>query len=213
MTIEDLIACGERLERPCLHLVEASHGADAVWGGKHRDLNDSFDLILSLHPGLFEKIGLKVSRSFALVTWKDSEGDESGRAQPVKSDHWKGVVGGEPLTWRESKSFPPFPALCLYGGEPIETWLREMGLSPWEYQKIEPEWEQGYNAAYQARTPLYSAQNVYAQLGGLHALWPDDDYYLPREMKLLIWTFKDAEPWYEVFQTQTGNIVLKERIT
>lgn len=217
MKIGELISCAEEIQRPCLHLVEAGCGAaaSALWGGKRSGLDHRFRHILSFDFDLFERIGLKVRQKFALVTFIDPDGIEGARAQPIQTGSMKdaGIVEAEPLVWREANSFPPLPALCLYGNERIDAWLKEMGLERWRYDAIPRDIEDQYNAVYQERTPLYSNPDVYAQIGGWHTIWPEDNFYLPREMTLLCWTLRDAEPWYEIFQTAPGNIVVKERIT
>jgi hypothetical protein len=50
-------------------------------------------------------------------------------------------------------------------------------------------------------------------LSAWHVTWPNDDFYIPREMRLMVWTFKDSEPWYEVFLSPLRNYVIKSRTT
>jgi len=44
-------------------------------------------------------------------------------------------------------------------------------------------------------------------------IWPDDDFFFPLEMRLLVTTIRDAEPFYEIWLSDIGNIIAKERIT
>src|SRR5438445_583521 len=61
--------------------------------------------------------------------------------------------------------------------------------------------------------PLCMEQPPFARIGGWHVLWPDDHFYTPREMRLMVWTFQDSEPWYEVFLSPLRNYIIKSRIT
>lgn len=65
---------------------------------------------------------------------------------------------------------------------------------------------------YRERCPLYLEDRPVAVLGGWHASWPDDEFYLPRQMRLALWTFREAEPWVEVFE-RSPNMPVRLRIT
>ena len=69
-----------------------------------------------------------------------------------------------------------------------------------------------YDAEFSRRCPLYTG-GVEVVLGGWHTTWPEDSFYLPREVTLVVWTFCEAEPWYEVWMDQNFNLDVKERIT
>jgi hypothetical protein len=122
------------------------------------------------------------------------------------------IRGGTPLYGHETTSFPPIEALCLYGGPIIDEWLSLEGLERTDYDRA-PYTKLGekYFEAYGERCQLY-AKGPAAVLGGWHAIWPDDDFYLPREMRLVLWTFRDAEPWIEVFE-RSPNLPVRVRIT
>jgi hypothetical protein len=68
-----------------------------------------------------------------------------------------------------------------------------------------------YEHHYTERSPLYMT-DVVAVLGGWHAMWPDDDSYIPREMRLALWTLWDSEPWIEVFE-RFPNFSVRVRTT
>jgi hypothetical protein len=44
-------------------------------------------------------------------------------------------------------------------------------------------------------------------------IWPDDDFFMPLEMRLVATTLRDAEPFLEVWLSELGNIRVKSRIT
>jgi hypothetical protein len=119
---------------------------------------------------------------------------------------------GVPLFPRIERSFPPFQAVCLYGGEEVAAWLNSLGKKPWEYTHVANEIRSGYDAEYRSRSPLYT-KGADVMLGGWHTIWPWDSFYMPAEMRLIAWTFRDAEPWYEVWLDQMGNLAVKTRTT
>jgi hypothetical protein len=57
------------------------------------------------------------------------------------------------------------------------------------------------------------ANPPFVRVGGWHTTWPDDDFFIPREMRLMLWTFQDSEPYYEVFLSPLLNYIVKDRIT
>src|SRR5262249_20256183 len=121
---------------------------------------------------------------------------------------------GVPLYGSEARSFPPFEALCLYGGDVISTWLGKLGLERCEYHaaRAQPEADD-YSDEYLRRSPIYSA-SAEAVLGGWHQIWAEDDFYMPLEMRLALLTLRDAEPWLEVWlATGLGNWSVRSHIT
>lgn len=209
----------QALALPCFDLVPASEGDQPVahWGGQREDLPSrargpihSRHHILSVDGTLWDTLGLTGHGPFALVL-------EESRAVtlPVRSARVADVAfpGAVPLKAVPSVSLPPLEALILYGGPAVDDWLKRRGLHRWEYSELPREETQGYETYFHERCPLMSASPPFARVGGWHILWSDDDFYIPREMRLMIWTFRDSEPWYEVFLTSMRNHVVKVRIT
>lgn len=111
---------------------------------------------------------------------------------------------GEPLYVREERSFPPFEAVCLYGGDVVANWLKKKGLERFEYYAASADpVAREYEAEFVKRSHLNNADIV---LGGWHGIWPEDDFYLPLEMRRAMLTLRDAEPWLAVWlATGPGN--------
>lgn len=225
--MQRLIASAEKLQRPCFHLVEAKRG-DAIvgyWRGHRSYLPRTFppevtryvesQHLLSVEAQLWSELGLTLRNPFAFMLHTTGEGDDEPTPVPVVSGTLSSVTFGDaiPLTARRAQSFPPFPAVCLYGDENVAAWLREQGLERWEYEEVPPQAISSFEDAWRARCPLFFNPPIVAQIGGWHIRWPEDDFYIPREMELLAWTFRDAEPWYEIFLTPMRNVVVKARIT
>lgn len=218
MEIDELVAYAEAIQRPCYQLFEAKPGEQVVaqWGGSRDDIKlEGNRHILSWDFELTFKLGIQRRNPFALITWTNPRGDEQPRLQPAKPQAFGDIPFKDttPLSARSATSFPPFEALCLYGDQRIGEWLKSIGLERWDYEDANAVLREQYQEIYQQRCPLYTEPSIVAQLGGWHSIWPDDDYYIPREMQMLCWTFRDAEPWYEIFLSAAGNTVLKERAT
>lgn len=225
--MEFLIKEAEALSLPCFDLVPAGKGDRVVahWGGRRSDLPEEFPEFvtalkyqkhfLSVEKELFDQLGLKGRGPLALSMITTAEDDE--RLQNVNVSTGKlGEVAFEdsiPLAAKPAISTPPLEAVLLYGGAAVQEWLTAQGLHRWEYSDVSTEVAEFYREFVNPRTPLFHEQQPVARIGGWHIGWPDDDFYIPREMRLMVWTFQDSEPWYEVFLSPMLNYVIKSRIT
>jgi hypothetical protein len=215
----------ETLALPCYDLVPASRGDQVVayWGGRRRDFPErpragairSSEHLLSVDSTVWDGLGLKGRGPFALVLQELREGGERAVTLPVSADHMADVTfaGAVPLKAVESVSLPPLEAVILYGGPAVDAWLKGRGLRRWEYADLTDDETKDYRSYFYERCPLMSDAPPFARAGGWHLLWHDDDYYIPREMRLMLWTLRDSEPWYEVFLTGMLNYVVRARIT
>lgn len=227
MLLDLAVREAERLALPCFDLVPAAKGDPVIayWGGTRSDLSgrppkprgaiQSIQHLLSVDAALWDQLGLIDRGPFALAL--DSLDDDSERAvaRPVSTGSLQGVKfkGGVPLKAVESLSLPPIEAIMLYGGPAVDDWLKGRGIRRWEYAELRPEEIRDYEEYFMERCPLTSDTPPFARIGGWHSLWSDDDYYTPREMRLMMWTFEEAEPWYEVFLTGLRNHSVRARIT
>lgn len=217
MFADEIIAEGERLAKPSMLLDEkpSPTGVMAYWRGQGR--NGYSGRPEDRHRMTFDcawlaQQGIRVSGSIGLYDV------HSGWRIPFVLDRVPsplsdlGITGGTPLYGHEAMSIPPIEALCLYGGEPVERWLASQGLDRTDYDAaFNTDVGKAYNRVYQDRCPFFW-NGPAAVLGGWHTIWPDDDYYLPREMRLVLWTFWESEPWIEVFE-RAPNFPIRMRIT
>lgn len=101
----------------------------------------------------------------------------------------------------------------MYGGPAVQEWLASRGLQRWQYEDAPREVREQYREHFNRQLPLCMEHPPFVRVGGWHVSWPDDDFFIPREMQLMVWTFQDAEPWYEVFLSPLSNYIIKSRIT
>jgi hypothetical protein len=107
---------------------------------------------------------------------------------------------GIELVGTEDVSLPPERGLEVYGSEEMREALDDPDQA-------------GLLESY--RCPLHYAddEGIYAMLGGWHEPWPENDAYDDEPGRLVLWTFKDAEPWLEVWQRPSGHLEVIPRIT
>jgi hypothetical protein len=225
--MEFLIKEAEALTLPCFDLVAAEKGDRVVahWGGRRSDLPEEFPEFvtalksqkhfLSVEQALFDQLGLKGRGPLALSMVTTADDDE--RLNHVNVSTGKlGEIAFEdsiPLAAKPAISTPPLEAVLLYGGAAVQEWLTAQGLHRWEYSDVSTAVRDFYREFATPRTPLFNEQPPFARIGGWHLQWSDDYFYIPREMRLMVWTFQDAEPWHEVFLCPLCNYVIKSRIT
>jgi hypothetical protein len=219
MKAETVIAEGERLAKPSLFLTESPSptGLVAYWRGRRIGYSGRDDdrHRISFDCDWLSRHGVRVHGSIGVY-------DVDGRCGWVKPIHLDSqprpltelrLEGGTPLYGCEMPSFPPVEALCLYGGPAVAEWLAAERLDRSDYDIAATTIiGEAYQEAYRERCPLYLDDQPAAVLGGWHASWPDDEFYLPREMRLALWTFRESEPWVEVFE-RSPNMPVRLRTT
>ncbi len=205
MDAEQLIAEGLRLARPSwlLRLRRGDERLAGIWGGSG---------IIPSHAGALKhwvtvdcswlsRQGLPLRGCLSLY----QNDDESEFIAAVDKNNRLPQEGfdGIPLAGQEELAIPPCEALDVCGSELTRQWFeagggRDVGLA--------------YDLEYQRRCPLYR-DDVFAVLGGWHAFWPDMDAFDEEKGHLILWTFRDAEPWVEVWLEDSGRLKVIPRIT
>ncbi|MBI2825768.1 MAG: hypothetical protein HYX69_13870 [Planctomycetia bacterium] len=207
-TFDELMVEGERLAKPSLLLsTEPSDlGVVAVWGGRgcpaHRGREDDQHRI-TFDCAWLARIGIDIRGSVGIYdvarrwNWPKPIHVSYDPDHPLDALI---IADGTRLYAHEAASFPPIQALCLYGGDAVAAWLRANGWQRTDYDAAEAsDLGERYSQEWMNRCPLYSSGWA-AALHGWHMRWPEDDFYMPAEMALLLWTFWDAEPWIEVWK-------------
>lgn len=216
--IEALVAEGERMSRPSVLLrADGAGEIGAYWGGERADepnavppsatAIESIRHVITFDARLLSSLGVPVkSPALAMFETTTKTGQVMYRVASrngIQASDFRGDF--VPLHASRARSFPPIEAVCLYGGDVVTSWLKRHGLKRLQYFDASelPEARE-YTDEYMRRCPLYLG-NADAILGGWHQRWPEDDFYLPLEMRLALWTLRDAEPWLEVFFSLAGG--------
>jgi hypothetical protein len=213
MDIETLIKDGVRLSKPCIYLTASGAGSEvqAIWGGTGVGAPPEaggWKHWVSVSCSGLQSLGFHSEGCFSIY-----ENKSEWIAVVDPSAHLpQSIFSGIPLFGTLMMSFPPLDALCLYGNSEIEEWLKSQGLSRCDADALDKtELGDAYERKYQEQSPLY-ARNADAVLGGWHMRWPEDEAYDENKDSLLLWTFRDAEPWIEVW-LNNGQLNVKARIT
>lgn len=209
MNPEELIAERARLVRPCLLLRERRRGSApcGFWGGEP---------VLKPEPGPWRywlticcdwlaEHGVPLRGILSLYTNEEDclsgviVHDPNGRL-PQR------VKGGIRLFGHEGISFPPTEAFLQYGSPALQKCLQSENTSVPEWSFLEKE--------YQKHCPLYdSTDSTVALLGGWHHPWPDGDWQQLTKKRFVLWTFRNSEPWVEVWLNRSGKFEVLQRIT
>ena len=209
MTLEELIIEAELISKPCylLSTVPNDDGIVGYWGGSRSDMPEALDPVIviasrrkhifTLSDSLLARIGVRAG-PVSLFEWSG----KGNRVFRVEADYRLSFgdlsFNGQPLYASESTSFPPLPALCVYGSRRVEDWLADMGLARHEYWKLPRDIECAYDRAWAERSHFHRSEADIV-VGGWHFLWPEDDYYVPQELRLVALSLRDAEPWHELW--------------
>ena len=211
MDLAKLIEEAESLSRPVTYLVPAG-ASDRVgfwWGPSpgSRVLVDRVWLALdcTLVPELEIPVGI-LQLSF------DSA---SGSASATIADSWPSRSGpAQPLRPVPGRSLPPMDALFRLGSDAIGQWLEARGWQrDWGYNSNFPDdVARQYEQVFEERHPLYT-DSVWATVGGWHFPWPDGDWDDRLHDTLLVTTYRDSEPWLEIWATADDGLQALARIT
>jgi hypothetical protein len=199
MTLEELIAEGRKLERPCLFLRPQGEGpVVAVWHERDRD-----EIARTGHRALLtvdtrHVPGLSAPTAGYLTIFTDHKRCEGGRIE--QSASWP-KRKGTPLYAHAASVLPPSDALFARGSQAVAQWHPDAAV----VQKYEDAWMREF--------PLYSSDEIYAVLGGWHMAWPEDDWHDLIDDQLMVFTLRDSEPWVETWRMRSGEFRVIQRIT
>jgi hypothetical protein len=220
MTINELIAEAERLAKPSLLLSPKPNEGPIVayWGGQGRRGYEgreddrhkvTFDCswLNSVGVGVEGSVGLyEVDAQWGWVVPYYVDHEPDSPLQDLQCS------GGQPLYGYERRSVAPLQAICLYGGDHVTGWLAANGWKRTDYDIAESsEIGREYQDYWAKQLPLRSGDYA-AVLHGWHMQWPEDHFYMPAEMSLLMWTFWEAEPWVELWW-RSPNFRVESRVS
>jgi hypothetical protein len=199
MTLEELIAEGRRLEKPCLFLRPHGEGpVVAVWHELDRDGIASTGHRAWLTVDTRHVPGLSAPTASYLTIFTDHKRCEDGRVE--QSASWP-KRKGTPLYAHAASVLPPSDAVFARGSQAVAQWHPDAAV----VQKYEDAWMREF--------PLYSSDEIYAVLGGWHMAWPEGDWHDLIDEQLMVFTLRDSEPWVETWRLRSGEFRVIQRIT
>lgn len=223
MTLDDLIAEARALARP--HAVLSGNGEGRLagyWRGERADRPNGvpegaralkrYEHLLTVDEALLSELGISCPSPFCLFEVELQNGDAGCRVErvPAFADT---SCSGRALNSVYGTSWPPFEGICLYGSQKVADWLSSLGLERHQYAHVLGEAVAlEYEDAWLEQSPFHSHEGDVV-VGGWHFVWPDDDFFMPLEMRLVLCTLAEGEPFREVWLSETGNLLIKERIT
>lgn len=211
---------GKRLARPCLWLrarrTSARQPLAGIWGGPG---------IVAPPRGDWEHHWVSVSCSWlhrhtfdlkgCISVYCDEDMDEFVAVNDPRARLPRRATEGLALYGQPGRSFPPDRGVEAYGSPAFRRWRAEVGkqenLEAWgEYEKL-----------FRQYCPLYqqgAMKDVDVMLGGWHINWHGDRplwkhtagnetaSYDCGKNRLVLRTFRNAEPWVEVWQDRSGKL-------
>ena len=212
MTGDALLAEGQRLERPCVHLRPdgSANSFAAVWRGSGLvpPPDGDYEHWLTIDCR-FLPAGIGPSAG-CLSVYTDNN-DRYGVAVYGPSASLSLAQGGQALHAHSTTSLPPLEAVFLRGSPVVSDWLARIGWQPewgWNGNFPDAAVAHAYHEALRANLPI-EGESVYAVLGGWHVPWPDGDWLELLDRPLLVMTLAESEPWVEVFNLSSEYRVIQ----
>lgn len=218
MTGQELLAEGRKLAKPAVYLRRRrAEPTIAIWGGKglvpppkgpYRHW-----ITLDCRKLPQELTGL---RRLGLVSVYSDEDDLHGGV----AVHSRSVEFAIPnprsleLSAQVVTALPVIDAVFLLGSKHVRRWLASNKWQPeWLYNSNFPDRApvEEYERAYWAES-AFENPRVYAAVGGWHHPWPDENWDRRVDQQILLCTFRDSEPWVEVWNRR-GRLEVVQRIT
>ena len=192
MNLNQFLEEAKKLSRTGLQLTEEVDGEPiAYWHG-------------------LKSTGLCISFLYNLK-WLNVYTDDNDEGYVEVSD--RSIESDIPLYGSIKNFQPPVDAVFLKGSDVVGDYLtshRWYRTAP--YNDNFPDFIPGeYENIWMDNCPLYKS-DVTAIIGGWQMSWPDGDFEEFIDHELVLWTFKDAEPWIEVF-LKDGKYTVRQRIT
>ena len=212
MDVATLVEQAELLSRPAVYL-SPTHEGDQVgvwWGPSHGSGEHNDNCWLSLDCVLLPELGF--SKGALEVVWHAHSG--TGSAAVAASVAQRPAALAHPLRALRGRSLPPIDALFRFGSDVIGRWLETCGWQrDWGYNDNFPDGlARQYLHLFEQEHPLYT-DSAWVVVGGWHFPWPDGDWASRLQDRLVVTTYRDSEPWLEVWATTDDLLQVKARTT
>lgn len=213
MTLEQLIAEGRKLQRPCLFLRPQGTGqVAAVWYERNDEESESAGHCwLTVDSRHIPGVAPFVNGFLSIFT--DEDTCQGGRVEVAPS--WP-ERGGTPLFAHPALVLPPIDAVFARGSDAVGDWIRSHGWG--RTDRYNDNFKDAaivseYERIWMREFPLYSDSGVYAVLGGWHRPYADADWHDLVDEQLMIMTVRGSEPWVEAWCDRASQFKVIQRIT
>jgi hypothetical protein len=215
MTLEQLLAEGRKLERPCAFLRPTGTGpVAAVWYERDYGEIDSSGYRCWLTVDARHIPGPTPSVAGYISVFTNEEDCISGRVEVSSS--WPKRTG-MPLYAHAAAVLPPIDAVFARGSEAVGEWIASKGWDRRHHYNTHFEDSavtEPYNDMWTREFPIYLESDIFAVLGGWHfPCYGDDDWHDLIDEQLMVFTLRNSEPWVEAWRTRTGQFKVIQRIT
>jgi hypothetical protein len=215
MTGNELIAEGQRLSRPCVHLRPDGEktALAASWRGPGQvpPPAGDYEHWITIDCG-FLPAGAALPTGVVSIYTDGSDRYGAVAYDPALS--FSLARGGRPLYAHPTSSLPPLEAVFLYGSPAVREWLARIEWQPdwgWNGNFPDAEVADAYIESQRVNLPL-DGESVFAVLGGWHVPWPDGDWLELVNRPLVVLTLAEAEPWVEAFN-MGGRFQVIQRVS
>ena len=223
MNVEQLLEEGRKLARPCVYLTPKRNGSlAAIWGGDGLIAPDTQNQKFLRHwlslDCRFLPTGFDLNGCLSLYVDEDGA-DESGIVAVDFCATLSNLLGssGIELFAHGEISWPPIDAIFALGSGAVARWLGECDWQKnWPYNSNfrDSEIVAAYEDRLRSQNPLFGArEDVFAMLGGWNEPWPEGDWPDLLAQKLTIFTYRDAEPYVEVWLDENRKFAIIQRIS
>ena len=213
MNIEQLIAEGRKIQRPCNFLKATGTGEPvAMWFEPDADDENitGWRRWITVRADAVPNANAPKSVYLSLYT----KGVDHGLLDFV--DEWP-PREGIPLYAHPASVLPPIDAVFAVGSEEVGIWL---AANEWNRsERYSPNFRDAalvneYEKLWFSEHPIFNGDSeVFAMTGGWHLPGQAHDWHDLVSAKLLITTLRDSEPWVEAFQMPDGSYKVLQRIT
>lgn len=216
MTLEQLVAEGRSLERPCVFLRKEGTGpAAAIWYERNQDEVEGSGEHCWLTVDRRHVPGVPDSIGDYLCVFSDEESCVGGRIDFVSA--WPTRSGTE-LFAHPANVLPPIDAVFARGSDAVGEWLAANGWQrEWRYNNNfkDRELVNAYEKVWRSEfPPLFTNSwdsEIYAILAGWHCPGQDDDWHDLIDEQLMVLTVRDSEPWVEAWHMRNGEFRVIQR--
>jgi hypothetical protein len=221
MTDDELFEQAKEIAKPCVYLTTSPEDGclAGVWGGEgilpteQKHHHHWLSISCSILPEEFSDLKLS---GFASV-YSNEEECEGGLCLLGPDVNQIDNNGGKLLYAKQGISIPSFTVLLEYGTPKVKQWLKDISYDtskPYYPHRELNEQSQSYTIRMQEDDPFMKPDGPeYAVLGGWSIEVYEYDWQEFFGFRQFLFTYKDSEPWIQVWVDKSCKFHICQRIT